>query len=193
MGRCILVRHGESEANGARVFTPHPEVGLTERGRAQAAAAAGVIAARFAARRVVASPLRRARQTAEAIAVALGLEVDVEPELRERGYGDFAGQPYAAPRPGWDPEAWWAWRPPGGETLVEVAARAGAVVDRIAAAAPDDDVVVVSHGGVMLALERHVTGAWGVGRVARNAGIAVATHRDGRWTGLEVLATAAAA
>jgi broad specificity phosphatase PhoE len=193
VGRCILVRHGESEANDARVFTSHPEVGLTERGRAQAADAAALIARRFAVRRVVASPLRRARQTADVIAGGLGLAVDVEDALRERGYGDFAGVSYDAPRPGWDRERWWEWRPPGGETLIEVVARAGAALDRIAAAAPVDDVVVVSHGGVMLALERHVTGRWGVGRVARNAGIAVATHRDGRWTHLEIVATAAAA
>jgi broad specificity phosphatase PhoE len=192
VGRCILVRHGESEANGARVFTPHPDVAVTERGRAQALAAAGVIGARFDVRRIVSSPLRRARQTADTIAAALAVAVEVEPELRERVYGEFAGQAYDAPRPGWDPERWWEWRPPGGETLVEVTARAGAALDRIAAAAPRDDVVVVSHGGVMLAPERHVTGTWGIGRVTRNAGIVVATHRDGRWSGLDVVAAVAA-
>ncbi len=57
------------------------------------------------------------------------------------------------------------------------------IYSEIAAAAPREDVVVVSHGGVMLALVRHLTGAWGEGRVARNAEILVAGHDgNGYWT-----------
>lgn len=187
VGRCILVRHGESAANAERVFTPHPEVDLTARGEEQARAAGRVVARRFAPVAVVASPLRRARRTAELIGATLGLDVTVEPDLRERSYGEFAGRPYADARPGFDPAAWWEWRPPGGESLVEVAARVGAALDRIAARHAGADVVVVSHGGVMLALARHVTGDWGAGRVAKNAELLVATHRAGAWDGLVAL------
>jgi broad specificity phosphatase PhoE len=57
------------------------------------------------------------------------------------------------------------------------------VLDRVAAVAPAADVVVVSHGAVMMALWRHVTGEWRRGGVARNAGIVVVEHEAGRWAG----------
>jgi len=183
-GRLILVRHGESEGNRARRFTPTPEVPLTETGREQVRAAAEWIAARFAPELVVSSPFRRARQTSEILAARFGVAVRVEEDLRERSYGTLAGEPYASATrtPGWDPERYWLWRPPGGgETLVDVAARAGAVLDRLARDAPGMDVVVVSHGAVMHALWRHVDGAWSSRRVARNAGVFVVDHRAGVW------------
>src|SRR5204863_507773 len=83
----------------------------------------------------------------------------------------------------YDPERYWLWRPPGGETLVEVAARAGLALDRVAAGARGNDVVVVSHGGVMMALWWHVTGEWRMGRVARNAGLVVVEHEAGGYRG----------
>ena len=46
-----------------------------------------------------------------------GSAVAIEPDLRERSYGAFAGQPYETPRPGYDPAAYWTWQPPGGESL----------------------------------------------------------------------------
>jgi probable phosphoglycerate mutase len=183
MARLILIRHGESEGNRDRVFTLTSAVPLTDRGREQVRAAASWIAARYVPRRIVASPFVRAQQTADELAAVLAVPIEVEVDLRERSYGELAGQPYAIlqTRTDFDPGAYWLWRPPGGETLIEVARRAGAVLDRLAAASPEDDVVVVSHGATMMSLWWHVTGAWREGRVARNAGIVVVEHREGRW------------
>lgn len=186
MGRLLLVRHAESEGNRAACFTPHPEIPITPEGREQARAAAARLRGGFAPAAVVASPYLRARQTALIVADALALPgVGVEHDLRERSYGEFAGLPYSTPRPGFDRERYWEWRPPGGETLVEVAQRAGAALDRIAARAEGRDVVVVSHGAVMLALVRHVTGAWGPSRVVPNVGLLVAHHDGDSWVHLE--------
>jgi probable phosphoglycerate mutase len=183
MVRLILVRHGESEGNRDRTFTQSPEVPLTIVGRQQAQAAATQILRNFAARRVISSPFARARQTAELIATALGLEVRLEPDLCEQSFGVFAGQPYESllndaayhegPR--------WAWRPPGGESLLDVAQRAVPAVQRIVAAAQDEDIVVVSHGGVMLALCAHVAGTWDGLNVTPNCGIVVVEVVDGKW------------
>jgi probable phosphoglycerate mutase len=183
MARLILIRHGESEGNRDRVFTLTSAVPLTDRGREQVRAAASWIAARYVPRRIVASPFVRAQQTADELAAVLAVPIEVEVDLRERSYGELAGQPYSIlqTRTDFDPGAYWLWRPPGGETLIEVARRAGAVLDRLAAASPEDDVVVVSHGATMMSLWWHVTGAWREGRVARNAGIVVVEHREGRW------------
>ena len=189
MGRLVLIRHGESEGNRDRIFTHTPEVPLTDAGHAQVRAAAEWVAARYRPVAVVSSPFLRARQTAAILAERLALAVRVEKDLREQSFGELAGQPYAALRDAsdYDPARYWLWRPPGGETLLEVAARAGAALDRVAAGAAGNDVVVVSHGGVMMALWWHVTGEWRTGKVARNAGLVVVEHEAGRWRGATVI------
>ncbi|HLY39411.1 MAG TPA: histidine phosphatase family protein [Candidatus Binatia bacterium] len=185
MGRLVLIRHGESEGNRDRVFTSTPDVSLTDAGRVQVRARADWVAERFAPHHIVSSPYARARETSAILAARLDVPVMVEEDLRERSYGDLAGRPYATIRDceGYDPEAYWLWCPPGGETFPEVVVRTGAALDRIATAAPADDVVVVSHGAVMMALWKHVTGTWRAGKVARNAGVVVVEHDAGRWVG----------
>jgi broad specificity phosphatase PhoE len=184
MGRLLLIRHAESEGNRDQVFTATPLVPLTEVGREQARAAAQWLQRRHEPRHVVSSPFTRARETAAIIAGHLAIPVSVEEDLRERDYGRLAGLAYSTPRPGYDRERYWGWRPDGGETLEEVLVRVGAVLDRLAAAAPEHEVVVVSHGAVMMAAHRHVSGVWPpVGRVVRNAGIVVVEHRKGRYLG----------
>jgi broad specificity phosphatase PhoE len=184
MGRILLVRHAESEGNRDQVFTATPSVPLTARGRTQAGAAGRWIGERFSPMRVVSSPYTRARETAAIIGDVLQAPIVVEEDLHERDYGLLAGQAYTTPRPGYDRERYWLWRPEGGETLEEVLVRVGAVLDGVAAVAAGHDVVVVSHGAVMMAAHRHVTGTWPpAGRVVRNAGIVVVDHADGRFRG----------
>lgn len=183
VSRLILVRHAESEGNRDRTFTQSAEVPITAHGRAQAQRAAARIAGGYRPARLVASPYRRARQTADIIAAALGLAVDLEPALREQSFGVFAGQPYdavlgdaayhAGPR--------WRWRPQGGESLADVRARAVPAFERIARDSAGRDVVLVSHGGVMLALCAHVTGSWDAVAVTPNAGILVVEYAGGAY------------
>lgn len=187
MGRLLLVRHGESEGNRDRIFTLTPDVPITARGAEQARASGVLLRECYRPVHVVSSPYLRARQTAAVIADEIGHpgQIEVVEDLRERSYGDLAGQPYDTPRPDLDPERYWEWCPPGGETLDEVAHRVGAVLDALARDWPDEDVVVVSHGGVMLALHKHVQGAWSTPRrVTRNAGIVVVEHHGGRYRSL---------
>jgi broad specificity phosphatase PhoE len=185
VGRLLLIRHGQSEGNAARCFTATPEVPLTEVGREQVRAVGRLLGARYMPRRIATSPFRRARETADILAGLLHIPVAVEEDLRERSYGTLAGQPYAAARntAGYDPHNYWLWCPPGGEDLNEVTARAGRVLDRLTASAPEHDVVIVSHGAVMLALWRHVTGQWKRDGVAPNAGLVVVEHAAGAYGG----------
>jgi broad specificity phosphatase PhoE len=188
-GRLILVRHGESEGNEARQFSVSPDIGLTERGAEQARVAGRRIAAEFRPCAIVASSFRRARLTAELIAAEVGYvgPVEVEPDLRERSIGELAGAPYDAMHrhPTYRHDRFWEWRPEGGESLEDVAQRAGLVLERIALAHPARDVVVVSHGGTMLALCAHVERGWLRPRVARNCEVVVVRHASGR--GFELL------
>jgi len=182
-GRLILVRHGESEGNRAQRFSPNPDIRLTEVGVEQARESGRLIARHFRPTRVVASSYHRAQHTARLIAETVGYagEILIEPDLRERGIGELAGEPYRSMRehPEYEVSRFWDWRPRGGESLADVQLRAAPVLVRLADAHPREDVVVVSHGGVMLALCAHVEGGWTRPRVARNCEILVVSHVPG--------------
>lgn len=157
----ILVRHGETLLNAARVLQP-AETPLSERGRAQARAL-GARLASTAIAGVVTSDLPRARQTADAIAAACGCDVVLQPLLQERNFGDLRGRPYDSL--GFDPlgmeEA-----PPQGESSAAFNARVAAALAAIVAARASTagDLVVVTHGLVIAAmLERQVHLASGIG------------------------------
>src|SRR4029077_4014200 len=83
---------------------------------------------------VYSSPLRRARQTAIAIAAVAGCEVEVDDRLIELDYGEWDGLPLSEIRPqrGASQFADRNFAPPGGESLVAVQARVEAFcVDRL--------------------------------------------------------------
>ncbi|MHB8381603.1 MAG: histidine phosphatase family protein [Candidatus Binataceae bacterium] len=190
MGKLILVRHGESEGNVARVFTPTPvTLALTELGRRQAREAAQRIRAVGDPRVVIASPYVRARDTGIIIAGELSLPFEIREGLHERETGEFAGKPYESifQAADYDHSRPWRWVPAGGESYEHVRDRAGPILDEIVARFPGDDVVVVSHGGVMVAMWAHVTGDWEGAHVPANCGIVVVEHRAGRYLKPQVL------
>jgi len=181
-GRLLLVRHGQSEGNAEQRFTSTSEVPITDLGRRQAREVAALIRHLYAPVRLVSSPFRRARQTAELIGQRLGLPVEIEPEVREQNLGRLHGRPYEAARstPGFGEVPLHAWRPPDGETLIEVQARAVPALLRIAGEHPADDVIVVSHSGTMTAVWAHILGGWE--RVERipNSALLVVDHSGER-------------
>lgn len=145
----LLVRHGESAANAEATLLGRRESPLTERGRRQLDALAALLAARHVDR-LVASPLGRARESAERL--GLGLPVEVDERWIEVDYGELEGMGLGAV----PAELWTAWRadpafePPGGESLAAVGARVRGACDELFAcpgegARGDGDVVVVSH------------------------------------------------
>jgi len=155
--RLVLVRHGETEHNRGGLTLGSFDAPLNDRGRAQAAAVAASFARAPAA--LYASPLSRARDTAEAIAVRTGAVVIVEPALVEMDVGEMEHLAPAELRERY-PEFLRQWlsgdagdaRMPGGETLREVQDRAWAAVERMRALHPDGEVVAVTHNFVILVL-----------------------------------------
>ena len=179
MSRLILVRHGESTGNRERIFATEPHaLALTEVGYGQARAAAVRIADLFRPSLVVTSPFVRARETARIIAGVLGVPLEVEENLYEREVGVHRGRSYdsLAEARDYDAQIPWAWKPKDGESYVEVQARVGPILDRLANAHPDSDIVVVSHGGVMLSLWAYATGAWESAYAPPNCGIVLIEH-----------------
>ncbi len=154
MARLLLIRHAESVANAERRFTRGPFEPLTPRGRDDALRTARRILGRFDPVALYASPFVRALETARLLGSVLGLEPEVVEDLREQDFGELRGRSYA--EYAGDPSAQglgrWSHRPPGGETLEEVARRAGRALDALAAKHLGQEVIVVSHGAVMAAL-----------------------------------------
>jgi len=170
----VLVRHGETRLNAARVIQP-ADTPLGERGRAQARAVARrLAAARPAPAAILSSDLPRALETAAEIAAAAGgLELQVTALLRERNFGALRGQAFDSLD--YDPLAT-AEAPPGGESADEFEARVvRAFEDMLARRARlDGDLVVVSHGLVIRTiLSRHARYPAGVGAPERLANTSV--------------------
>jgi probable phosphoglycerate mutase len=149
----ILLRHGETPMSIERRFSGVGDPELTERGRAQVAAAAeriGLLSSRVPIAAIYSSPLRRALATAQAAAAVLGLDVVVDKRLRETDFGDWDGYTLAEVRERWPAEldAWLASSkvaPPAGESFEETLLRVRRVRGEIIAAHAGSTVLVVSH------------------------------------------------
>lgn len=183
-----FVRHGLADSNVGQRFGGWSPAPLTELGHRQAHAAGAALVAR-APTAIVSSDIVRARQTAEAIAAAVGLPIELHHGLRERSVGIFDGMSFADAQ-AQHPEEWarliardQAEAPGGGETVDTVFARVGAAVDEIAAQHAGGRIVVVTHGIALFHAFAHVCGLGsprGVQRVfvlADNASISHFEHR----------------
>ncbi len=155
--RLILVRHGETEWNRQRRMMGRTNLELTSLGLEQAQAVGRALAS-VPIQAVYASPLRRALETAHAIAEKHALTVASMDGLLELDAGALDGLTPAEARIGHRPflEQWSQGDPdlaaPGGESLGQVQERAWVVLEGILGRHSNDTVVLVSHHFVLLAL-----------------------------------------
>jgi broad specificity phosphatase PhoE len=137
----VLVRHGETAWTISGQHTSHTDVPLTEVGRRQAETLAARLQRRdFAV--VLTSPSQRAAETCR----LAGFDHVAEEceDVAEWDYGAYEGRTTADIRaevPGW---SLWRHGVPGGETVMQVAARADRILDRLRRTAGDG--LVFSHG-----------------------------------------------
>ena len=162
----VLIRHGETEWNVQSRIQGHIDIALSERGQRQAQALASVLEDEPLAA-VYASDLARARQTAQPLATLRGLELRLDPRLRERGFGLFEGCTYAEAQANWPTEyAIWQRRDPrhavpGGESYLEARARVLQCLAEIVRRHEGGKVAIVTHGGVLDIVYRVAHGiAW---------------------------------
>lgn len=156
--RLVLWRHGETDYNASGRMQGHIDSALTQVGWNQARFAAPALA-RFEPELVIASDLRRATDTATVLTEAINVPLRIDKRLRETFLGDWQGLTAAEVDEGWPGELqrWRAdstWAPPGGESRVEVAARAYEVVDDLQQdeTANEETVLLAAHGGLIVAL-----------------------------------------
>jgi 2,3-bisphosphoglycerate-dependent phosphoglycerate mutase len=149
----LLVRHGETDGNAARVLQ-RPEIPLNARGMRQAEQLAQRLAGEGFVH-ILCSDLPRARMTAAALAACSGIAVEENPLLQERNFGDLRGTAYAAmAEDPFGPD----FAPPNGEDWPTFHARVAAaftfIVERRRSVS--GPLVVVTHGFVCRALvQRH--------------------------------------
>ena len=156
----VFLRHGESIGNAESRWQGQSDYALTEKGRRQASA----LAERWKSEGVkfdlvIASPLVRAKGTAEIIASALNAKLEIDPILLERNVGEMEGltaeevrkrpqPPYVTPYDpiGGEGEGDWALFLRAGQALHDLVRR------------PPGSYLIVSHGGLLNQLMNAIIG-----------------------------------
>lgn len=167
--RLIHIRHGETPWNVEGRLQGQRDIPMNDKGRGQAERHGKVLAALLAREELeaaglqyVSSPLGRSAQTMALVRAALGLKdpAPTDARLMEVDFGDWSGWTYGELRAGGHKGLVrkrkadkWTFRPPGGETYGELAARVGAWLETVTR-----DTVAVTHGGVLRVLHGHICG-----------------------------------
>ncbi len=158
MIRLLLIQHAETTWNAEGRYQGHTDIPLNDCGRQQVAR----LPARLAGETIhaaYASDLRRAWDTAYAIANIRELSLCPDPRLRELCFGSWEGLTYSQIRQA-DPAALAAWEadpeqaaPPGGETMADLAARLRSFLAELRQRhAPGETVLLAAHRGSLRAL-----------------------------------------
>jgi len=93
-----IVRHGETQANDTNTVRGQDPIPLNENGRAEAEKAADDLKSK-GVDTIVASDLKRSRETAEIIGKKLGITPTYDRRLRTWDVGDHTGQPCSTSNP----------------------------------------------------------------------------------------------
>ncbi len=162
MTQILLIRHGETAWNAVRRLQGHLDIPLSAEGRRQAKALASALQAEKLDA-IISSDLQRAVQTAGEVARLQGLSTRLDPQLRERCFGDFEGKLYSE-LPEIYPEAYAQWRlrdpdfhfpakpdePTNrGESIREFHQRVVQSLRHYAQQFEGKTIAIVAHGGVL--------------------------------------------
>ena len=161
MTRFVFIRHAAIDGLGQRIAGREPGRALNAEGRAQAEQLCECLRRR-SIDALYSSPQPRAVESAEAIGRALGRAARIAPELDEVDFGDWTSRSYA------ELDLLPEWRTfnllhsstriPNGEMLIEVQARAIALLAAIEQRRGETTVALVSHGDVIRVALAHQLG-----------------------------------
>ena len=154
----ILLRHGQTTANAQSLLQGRIDLDLDVVGQQQATLCGQFVRQHFPHARIVSSPLVRAQQTA----LAISPHVEIDERFIELDYGSWDGVAMSAI----DPAQWAGWRsdphfrPPNGESLVELDERVRPALEELREEAMEKHIVIVSH---VSPIKSAVTWALGTG------------------------------
>jgi alpha-ribazole phosphatase len=155
--RLVLVAHAETEWSALGRFQGNTDIPLNERGRRQAFLLQQHLAGKTF-QTILASDLRRARETAEILALPGSISVRSDSRLRELHFGDWEGLTHAEIQERY-PDALAAWRenplqvsPPGGERLTDLVRRLQHFLDDLWGHSQQGTILLASHRGALRAL-----------------------------------------
>lgn len=144
--KLYIARHGETAWNVENKVSGRTDVPLTETGLQQAQ-----LLARNAVDKgievIIASPLKRARQTAQAVSDAIGVPVQIDERLMELDFGIFEGAPRSDPDFKYT-RSQFPTRYPGGESAFQLCHRVYSCLDDVKQKYAGKTVLLVCHGGV---------------------------------------------
>lgn len=160
----LFIRHGQTDYNAKRLVMGRQPIPLNDMGIRQVDELSEKLKG-TGIRAVIASPVLRAKQTAERIAKGLGgIGVDEAPEIAELDYGDWVGRDIdeiIAENPG----EWRKYRTrpdtmsfPGGESIEGASRRIGAFADGVVERFDEGRVALVSHADVIKIALVHLMG-----------------------------------
>jgi len=157
-----FLRHGRSRADDEAAHEGRYDSPLTEVGRRQAKQrAAGWLARGLGFDRIIASPLLRARETAEIVSATLAVPLEIDPDWMEMDNGPLAGLPWAEAAARYPPPVFRNPYTPfcgSGESDWECYCRAARAVEKVVRRGPGR-YLVVSHGGILNDCLRGLAGA----------------------------------
>ena len=144
--KLYIARHGETPWNVENRVSGRTDVPLTEKGVEQARLLAQNAMGK-GIEVIIASPLLRARQTAQAVSEAISVPIELDERLIELDFGSFEGGPRS------DPEfqytrAQFPTRYPGGESAFQLAHRVYSCLEDVKRKYAGKTVLLVCHGGV---------------------------------------------
>ncbi|UDJ81038.1 adenosylcobalamin/alpha-ribazole phosphatase [Kosakonia oryzae] len=152
--RLWLIRHGETEANVAGLYSGHTPTPLTPKGLAQAQIL-GKLLSEVPFDRVLCSALERAQQTAGRVLERREITIETTPLLNEMFFGDWEMR-HHRDLTREDPQNYAAWCndwqnaiPTNGEGFQAFSARIEQVIAHLADIKDQQNILLVSHQGVL--------------------------------------------
>lgn len=146
MAKLYFIRHGQSQWNVENKICGSTDIPLTDQGREQARRTAEVIISRnIHARKILYSPLSRAKETALIISELTGIPAFEEPQLIEQNFGMYEGQPRDS-QEFKIAKSQFVNNYNGGESMLRLAQRIYNLLDTIKS--QNQDVILVAHNGI---------------------------------------------
>lgn len=148
-------RHGQTEWNSKDVICGITDINLTEKGKKQALELAEKAYAKGDIDVILCSPLKRARETAQAVADKIHKDIIIDERLTEWNYGFYEGKHRTAEGFADSKVAFGVKMGENGESLLQLAHRIYTILDEVREKYSDKNVLLVCHGGVCRVIETY--------------------------------------